>query len=314
MNRIDFRPVVQPTTAADGGQLRRHLLQELERQWLDSWGAVQSDTASADSQAVAQQGQQAAAGDMNGSVGSSAEVSGAATSGRSVATIGKTGPAEERAATTRQDFGLRTERANGGHVVDACVAKEDEWPSFGGVAQWHQQARSVVEGISFNASSVSSTSVTGASPSAAGSAQAAAGTTVQAIRAATAPLQLNPVQSKQLPGENESDPPEAQRSRPRQPSQATNDLGPHKLMLRELTPELVQATLRDTQLDAAASQLAAQGLARALMEAGYAQVKVVVNGHRSNGDADDAPTSAPASTASVESFPEFTVKDTVHGN
>jgi hypothetical protein len=60
---------------------------------------------------------------------------------------------------------------------------------------------------------------------------------------------------------------------------ATETQPNHRLLrLREVDAEEIAASLRDTALDGAESQRAALGLARALMEAGYARVQVVVNG------------------------------------
>lgn len=53
---------------------------------------------------------------------------------------------------------------------------------------------------------------------------------------------------------------------------------PRFLRLREVSDLEVAASLRDADLDRPDSQRAAQGLARALMEAGYSRVQVVVNG------------------------------------
>lgn len=53
---------------------------------------------------------------------------------------------------------------------------------------------------------------------------------------------------------------------------------PRFLRLREVSPSEAVASLRDAELDRSDSQRAAQGLARALMEAGYSRVQVVVNG------------------------------------
>jgi hypothetical protein len=102
-----------------------------------------------------------------------------------------------------------------------------------------------------------------------------------------------------------------------QPPTAAGDEGPSKLTLRELAPDLAQATLRDTQLDLPGSQLAAQGLARALMEAGYGQVRVVVNGQHSRSeraepDDDARPAEAPSSR--TDPSPEIAPKDPAHGN
>lgn len=61
----------------------------------------------------------------------------------------------------------------------------------------------------------------------------------------------------------------------------------HRITLRELDASTVQATLRDAQLDTRSSELAARGLHHALMEAGYARIRVVVNGHAVKTGAND---------------------------
>ena len=63
--------------------------------------------------------------------------------------------------------------------------------------------------------------------------------------------------------------------------------GPRHLMLRELSEQEVLASMRDAQLTSSESVLAAQGLARALMQAGYARVQVVVNGQQHRHEAAD---------------------------
>ncbi len=71
---------------------------------------------------------------------------------------------------------------------------------------------------------------------------------------------------------------------------------PQRITLRELNADTVQATLRDAQLGAQASMLAARGLHHALMEAGYARIRVVVNGKSVKSDGapgDAAATDAP---------------------
>lgn len=78
----------------------------------------------------------------------------------------------------------------------------------------------------------------------------------------------------------EPDGPAAKFSRQQPPlGRSMHDAGLHRLMLRELNDQAVLASMRDARLDAHASEWAAQGLAMALMEAGYARVQVVVNGH-----------------------------------
>lgn len=55
---------------------------------------------------------------------------------------------------------------------------------------------------------------------------------------------------------------------------------PWRLQLREQSDGSVLASMRDAQLSADDARAAAQGLARALMETGYARVQVVVNGQQ----------------------------------
>jgi hypothetical protein len=62
------------------------------------------------------------------------------------------------------------------------------------------------------------------------------------------------------------------------PPTTLDDQGPQRIMLRELSDQEVLASMRDSVLTPTQSQFAAQGLALALMEAGYARVQVVVNG------------------------------------
>lgn len=72
------------------------------------------------------------------------------------------------------------------------------------------------------------------------------------------------------------------KARPAASAQPGSDSSPQdrqRITLHELDAATVQATLRDAQLTAQASELAARGLHHALMEAGYARVRVVVNGH-----------------------------------
>lgn len=77
---------------------------------------------------------------------------------------------------------------------------------------------------------------------------------------------------------------------------AMQDSSPRHLMLRELNEQEVLASLRDAQLTASESAWAAQGLARALMQAGYARVQVVVNGQQHQQEAADGE-GAPNATA-----------------
>lgn len=88
------------------------------------------------------------------------------------------------------------------------------------------------------------------------------------------------------------------------PTPAEIDPGPQHLMLRELGEHEVLASLRDAALGSAESHLAAQGLAHALMEAGYARVQVVVNGQQQRRDSRNGATvTSGASSLSSPSAP-----------
>lgn len=86
--------------------------------------------------------------------------------------------------------------------------------------------------------------------------------------------------------------------------------GPQRLTLRELSENEVLASMRDSLLTPSQSQLAAQGLARALMEAGYAKVQVVVNGRPTTGLATNTRPEVGASLA----VPPNPLQETDHGN
>lgn len=78
--------------------------------------------------------------------------------------------------------------------------------------------------------------------------------------------------------EGEAEPPAPAR-RLSSAAHSATEPGAQHLMLRELNDQEVLASMRDAQLSAHESQMAAKELARALMQAGYARVQVVVNGH-----------------------------------
>lgn len=110
--------------------------------------------------------------------------------------------------------------------------------------------------------------------------------TVAAAVAATAPSRAGPMAAFRFPTSPRTEPlnPEQEAQPARRfatPTRAEDAAaGPRRLTLRETDPQSVLATLRDVELGAQQSQLAADGLARALMEAGYARVHVVVNGRQ----------------------------------
>ncbi len=107
-------------------------------------------------------------------------------------------------------------------------------------------------------------------------------------------------------------------TRPRFSSTYTEaDPASHHLMLRELNEQEVLASMRDTQLGSLESQMAAQELARALMQAGYARVQVVVNGHqRKHGDvvADERVASDGNPSAEPASQSTSNIQGISHGN
>lgn len=64
---------------------------------------------------------------------------------------------------------------------------------------------------------------------------------------------------------------------------------PTRLLLQEQSPGVVLAALRDSALNSVGSAQAAQALANALLQAGYARVQVFVNGNRHTAHTDQAP-------------------------
>lgn len=103
---------------------------------------------------------------------------------------------------------------------------------------------------------------------------------------ATAAAQAAPLQTV---GQAEEQAAPAAQPRPASAFAETLTRGHRQLMLRELNEHEVLASMRDAQLTSSESALAAQGLVRALMQAGYARVQVFVNGrqheHAADGDA-----------------------------
>lgn len=137
--------------------------------------------------------------------------------------------------------------------------------------------------------------------------------------ARSAPLALLSKGPSALPSPiDEGDAQALARARPR--FSATNpesEPASQHLMLRELNEQQVLASMRDAQLNSLESQVAAQELARALMQAGYARVQVVVNGHqRRHGDAAVEDGMASDGSSSAEPAPQQTsnIQTTPHGN
>jgi len=320
MNRIDHRPAGAALNGTDGAQMQRHMLQELERQWLDSWGAAsaaqpEAPPAAAEPDARAAGFQAFAERDSPEGSRSDGENSSRPMAGRA------TGSSNPTQAQSQAQANPTRQRASSTGPADAHRPDTDNDSSNAvatAVASATTGAQQPALPLNSPALQISSTTL-----SSAVSAETSPGLVAPSAAVMAAPLGLAMAAARTESLQNGAEPDAASaraaRAHPK-PQAQDGDFGPHKLTLRELSPDLVQATLRDTQLDLPASQLAAQGLARALMEAGYAQVRVVVNGQHSRSepaDPDDATTS-PALAASPDAFtdslPETAPKDRSHGN
>lgn len=311
MNRIDPRPAAPALNGNDGVQLQRHMLQELERQWLDNWGAAQAAQPDATPPSVergippAETKPPATARGASGTPCFQTAGSPSGVASRQASDDAKRPVAEQHsgaavyeklsdASAAHRD--VQRDQAFGATGPVQSVAATMPLPAQpqNAVGTWDGSAAHVGLESSSPPSSVAVTAV------------AAAVTSPDLIFAGrSAP-------PAQATGAEDAD----ARPRARHTSPAADrtegDIGPRKLTLRELAPNLVQATLRDTQLDLAASRLAAQGLARALMEAGYAQAKVIVNGQPSRGQATDGDDTVPSIPASP--FTDTVSKEPIHGN
>lgn len=316
MNRIDHRPTMPVVNGTDGAQLQRRMLQELERQWLDSWGAAgaaqpevpssapEPDARASGFQALA--GRDAPEGFRSDAEGSSRRMAGHAT--------GSANPTQPRSQAQANPAHQRASSPtpSGPHRPDA-----DKDSSNAVAATVASAATAAQPALPLNSPAMRTSAMTPASDV---SAETSPGLIAPATTAMAAPLGLPMAAARAEPLQKGAEPDAASaraaRANPK-PQAQDGDLGPHKLTLRELAPDLVQATLRDTQLDLPASQLAAQGLARALMEAGYAQVRVVVNGQHSRSepaDPDDVAASPVSPDAFTDSLPAIASKDRSHGN
>lgn len=298
MTRVDQRPAAFGLAGADGNQLQRRMLQSLERQWLDSWGAANvpqppaSGNASADARAL-----------QRGAVPAPAQA--APESGA------KTTPEDRPSEDEALARGRSPARAD---EAGQCTAAVEHLPRGQGVGSGAptQSIDFVAEGGHFRRAgpTLQADFEPGAprvDPSSVSTALPDATTALTAAANPAAPPTDGACEATANP-----------RPPTRSSAAAEGRLGPQRFMLRELEPDVVQATLRDAQLDMAASQLAAQGLARALMEAGYAQVKVVVNGqqHRSDriGPDDTAAHSGTPASTFTDVFTDAAPKDPAHGN
>lgn len=318
MNRIDHRPASPPP---DGAQLQRRMLQDLERQWLDSWGAAsaaQADGVRASPtpmpQPPASQGF-ASTGDADLSTPDRSTPAAIAPENAQ-----SSDPAPADAAPTRPAQRQDDRHRSSEEAVSILAAR----PPLSGIAAL---ATNAVATADPNVDAAVSAGACAGACAAAVTPLAVAALPVESSSAAALLVAPTPVSAAATIGgtafaaQTTTSPPASDATTTAAPAKramppaASDDLGPTRLTLRELDPDHVQATLRDAQLGHAASQLAAQGLARALMEAGYAQVRVVVNGragHVERTDSGSDDTAPPA--ASTDSFTATAPKDRIHGN
>jgi len=342
MNRIDHHPPPSPN-GPDGAQLQRRMLQDLERHWLDSWGAAnaaQPGPASARpaSHQASMSSSAFAANDAARNGLLSTADAGSPTPARR-AGVAPNAARSEGAPDDRSALDRAVERESDrepSDPVEASVTGKPDVVNFSEAPQHTtlelqvsvvgvRQSPQVVATAALMApqlapapdssiaNAVTRMAVAAPSPALAGQ----AGLHTSAPTAAVAPSLALIAQAGLHASAPEVEQAGAPARRASQPYAASGEAGPSKLTLRELSPALVQATLRDTQLDLPASQLAAQGLARALMEAGYGQVRVVVNGQHSRDERaspDDDAQPATLSPPRTDSSPVTAPKDPAHGN
>ncbi|WP_457323208.1 hypothetical protein [Roseateles sp. P5_E11] len=234
------------------------------------------------------------------------------------AVIGETMDAIESAGAVKDPVPGASDRGASaviGETTDAKVAMPTVSISMQPLVPLDANAGSHMTGLEIDRRSWGAqASIRGAAPE-----QALAVATVTSTTSETAHIALLSEGPSALPSSIEEGDAEASaRARPR--FSATNpesEPASQHLMLRELNEQQVLASMRDAQLNSLESQVAAQELARALMQAGYARVQVVVNGHqRRHGDAAVEDGMASDGSSSAEPAPQQTsnIQTTPHGN
>lgn len=304
----------------EGTALQKRLLQDLERQWLDIWGqadlaqaqaaaaadkpAFQDDAAASGDDPAIAEGQQAVSpgGGPGTAVASRATPQAGATS-QAPRSSGMGGSSRDVAAHRDLDDsrGARPQPTAAAELSPQAASADDR----------SCPTRTQAEGDDIRLASpaaVAGPEIAGQHPLAgqnevvpAGDGQAPAGRWGVPMRGAVeteavvadssgpvltevkpaataAPSSRQPPPSAQA-REGSKGAPRAAASRP-PPTSSESKPPPRHLMLREVGEREVLASMRDAMLDAHESKWAAQGLARALMQAGYARVQVVVNGQQ----------------------------------
>jgi len=352
----------------DNTVLQRRLMQDLERQWLDTWGQarqlqaqagfqIAASNAEADAGVVTEApgtasrqalGQAVANGEIRhggddaespalirGSEGGErlSQAAGASTSAAAHAATSKSSelsaqPAGSSLAQPRAPDGSQGIRPGSADSIHEATAVKSGAGSEGGVTAVVLGMRPQVnEGLHAEAMPINAmggaalsserawNAVNSAGPEQALAATAATSTAAEPVRFALPAKGSTATPSSVGEGDAEASAP----TRPRFSSTPTDaEPASHHLMLRELNEQEVLASMRDTQLGSLESQMAAQELARALMQAGYARVQVVVNGHqRKQGDAaadDRMATDSNSSAAEQPSRMTSNIQGTSHGN
>ncbi len=302
----------------DGAALQRRLMQDLERQWLDSWTVADQMQAQAapaptpedqpqtpaqnlaKSQPISQAGTSPGAAIQRtkpttpvASVGGVSKAptrdAGERTNATTLAvshqmTTAGTGGAQI-AATPALRESKQVTQIQGGHAPQGDSAPELASEGNGPPSPQEVAARALPARPVGTPLQQSPTVVSTIETAAEGVARSIPAQATDAVSASAAsksqPMGATPSVPR-VASDSESTEKEAA-SAPRQGAKAPQDkadAGPRRLMLRETDVQSVLASMRDTELTSSQSQIAADGLARALMEAGYARIQVVVNGQQ----------------------------------
>ncbi|MGM9485063.1 hypothetical protein ACS5PN_27990 [Roseateles sp. NT4] len=291
----------------EGAALQRRLMQDLERQWLDNWTVA--DQLQAQAAPTPEEQPQTDSHDLTKSL--PLDQTGNSVGPQSARAT--TQPARLNAAeTSRSDSSARMNAAlMAGHEMAAVRAPEGKVaapsgsprPMEGAVPAGLAGSRGEVGAATAGSDLAAYQQVAGAalvqmangflpqSP-VAGAAEAVADSDdrIAAMQTATASaptgaksptLGLMPGMPQTAPGSetHRKNAASTSRQNAKAPQEDANT-GPRRLMLRETDDQSVLASVRDAELSSSQSRLAADGLARALMEAGYARVQVVVNGQK----------------------------------
>ncbi|MDR7268212.1 hypothetical protein J2X20_000841 [Pelomonas saccharophila] len=335
MTLIHGSSVVPRGRPEDSTALQKRLLQDLERQWLDTWGRAdqaQAQAASPDEKAAAAnepalsaeraagvQAESPSIRTKSTSVAVSAERRGLANPAQMEGGGGSEMSGVHAASASRAgDRHLASSEAGMSAMTTDAHRPSDGWTQHVQVRPGEQKSQDAASDTAIAGSGMPQMNTLRHSPQndhgeagralrgpgaacampAGNAAEQEASTGVAAtstttISTATRPGSMPAFAAPTLLPSTEADhgDMEAGKAAPQRMSTTSPDQkpAPRHLMLREVGAQEVLASMRDAQLGSHESQLAAQGLARALMQAGYARVQVVVNGHRELQDVSKGP-------------------------